>query len=71
MSSTAIELLETKIAYLERAAAELSDEVYRHSQTLDALRAQISTLLVRMDGSAVADSADSTTQLLNEKPPHY
>jgi len=71
MSSTAIELLETKIAYLERAAAELSDEVYRHSQTLDALRAQISTLLVRMDGSAVVDSADSTTQLLNEKPPHY
>jgi uncharacterized coiled-coil protein SlyX len=71
MSSTAIELLETKIAYLERAAAELSDEVYRHSQTLDALRAQISTLLLRMDGSAVVDSADSTTQLLNEKPPHY
>jgi uncharacterized coiled-coil protein SlyX len=71
MSSPTIELLETKIAYLERAAAELSDEVYRQSQTLDALRAQLNSLLVRMDASAVVDSADTTTQLLNEKPPHY
>ena len=53
MSSPTIELLETKIAYLERAAAELSDEVYRQSQTLDALRAQLNSLLVRMDASAV------------------
>jgi uncharacterized coiled-coil protein SlyX len=45
--------------------------VYRQSQTLDALRAQLNSLLVRMDASAVVDSADTTTQLLNEKPPHY
>jgi uncharacterized coiled-coil protein SlyX len=64
----AIERLELKIAYLERANSELSDELYRQRQQLDALGARHADLLRRLDeGTAPA----VITDLLSEKPPHY
>lgn len=64
----AIERLELKIAYLERANTELSDELYRQRQELDALSARHADLLRRLDdGTAPA----VITDLLSEKPPHY
>ncbi len=66
--SAAVERLELKIAYLERANLELSDEVYRQRQLLDALVSRHADLLRRLDENTVAPvSAD----LLSEKPPHY
>jgi len=66
--SAAVERLELKIAYLERANLELSDEVYRQRQLLDALVSRHADLLRRLDENAVAPAS---ADLLSEKPPHY
>jgi len=64
----AVERLELKIAYLERANVELSDELYRQRQLLDALVARQADLLRRLEENTVAPPSPD---LLSEKPPHY
>ena len=64
---TSIEQIEIKIAYLEKANAELSDVVYQQRQELDSLRAQLSELLRRLDAS----QTPATQSPEDEKPPHY
>jgi len=68
MNLTAIEALETKLAFLERASAELGEEVYRQRKEIDELRARLTALLSRMDASSGA-SADAP--IAEERPPHY
>ena len=68
MNSNAIEALETKLAFLERASVELGDEVYRQRKEIDELRARLASLLSRIDSGAGA-SADASTA--EERPPHY
>lgn len=68
MISNAIEALETKLAFLERASAELGDEVYRQRKEIDELRARFAALSSRMDSSA-ATGVDAATA--EERPPHY
>lgn len=65
--STSIEQIEIKIAYLEKANAELSDVVYRQGQELESLRARLSELLRRLD--ALQPPAAFSPQ--DEIPPHY
>lgn len=61
-----LEQIETKIAYLERANAELSDVVYQQRQELEVLRAKLSQLTGRFEtAQATAYSPE------DEKPPHY
>ena len=48
MSPDALERIETKIAFLESANAELSDVVFRQSREIEALRAQIQALAERV-----------------------
>jgi SlyX protein len=69
MTPEALERLETKIAFLEGANAELSDVVYRQRQEIDALKASILALHARLD-SAQTDGGRPYT-LEEEKPPHY
>ena len=64
----AVERLELKIAYLERANMELSDELYRQRQLLDTLVSRHADLLRRLDEST---TGPATPDLLSEKPPHY
>jgi uncharacterized coiled-coil protein SlyX len=64
---TSIEQIEIKIAYLEKANAELSDVVYQQRQELDSLRAQLSELLRRLDASQTLTVQSPE----DEKPPHY
>jgi SlyX protein len=64
---TSIEQIEIKIAYLERANAELSDVVYRQQQELDSLRTQLADLLRRLDAS----QTPATFSPQDETPPHY
>ena len=64
----AVERLEVKIAYLERANVELSDELYRQRQLLDVLVARHADLLRRLEEST---GAPASPDLLSEKPPHY
>lgn len=68
MSGDALERVELKIAYLERANTELSDVVYRQQQEIEELRAQLQALAERLD----AIKAGSTTYTAEqERPPHY
>ena len=66
--SDRLEQIETKIAFLEQANAQLSDVVYRQQQELETLREQLATLGDRL---ASAQSAPTSYSLEDEKPPHY
>lgn len=68
MNDDAIERLETKLAFLERAGAELEDEVYRQRKELDELRARFATLAERIESSS---GASTDRAAADERPPHY
>jgi uncharacterized coiled-coil protein SlyX len=62
------ELIETKIAFLERANSELSDVVYRQQNEIRALAAKVAELAERL-AALVSDPRMPTPE--EEKPPHY
>ena len=62
-----LERVQTKIAYLEHAMAELSDAVFRQHQDIQSIEAQLKAIRERMAG---APSDDGRT-LEQEQPPHY
>lgn len=64
----ALEGIELKIAFLERANTELSDVVYRQQQEIQALRAQLAALASRLDSARPAQTEYTAEQ---ERPPHY
>ena len=68
MSTEAIERLEMKIAYLERANNELSDVVYRQQQEIQRLVAKMTALSDRVSSMPAADEARTPE---DERPPHY
>lgn len=63
-----LEQIEVKIAFLERANAELSDVVWRQERELEQLRERVATLVERLDSSAAPDRPYTPEE---EKPPHY
>jgi SlyX protein len=68
MQANPLEQIETKIAFLERANAELSDVVFRQHREIEALRARINALVDRFEA---AQSPDPAVGLEEERPPHY
>ena len=68
MQATPLEQIETKIAFLERANAELSDVVFRQHREIEALRARINALAERFEA---AQSAETARGPEDERPPHY
>jgi SlyX protein len=68
MSTEAIERLEMKIAYLERANNELSDVVYRQQREILGLRAKMDALSERVSSMPAGDEARTPE---DERPPHY
>ncbi len=68
MDTDPIERIETKIAFLERANAELSDIVFRQHREIDSLRKQIAALASRLQAYAEDDAPRTPEQ---ERPPHY
>ena len=68
MNIHALERIETQIAFLERANAELSDVVLRQHREIETLRAQVVGLAARID-AAQSDAAVRTPE--EERPPHY
>lgn len=62
-----LERIQTKIAFLEQAMAELSDVVFRQHKEIQALDAQIKALKDRLAGA----SLDEARTLEQERPPHY
>jgi SlyX protein len=68
MNKEAIELIEMKIAFLERANQELSDVVYRQQQEIEAQRLRITELAGRIESQAATATVYSQEE---ERPPHY
>lgn len=68
MNVPTLEHIETKIAFLERANAELSDVVFRQHREIEILRAQLVALAARIE--AVQSDAGARTPE-EERPPHY
>jgi SlyX protein len=68
MQTSPLEQIETKIAFLERANAELSDVVFRQHREIEALRAQINALAERFEATQSDERARGPEE---ERPPHY
>lgn len=68
MSDDAIERLELKVAYLERAQQELSDALYSQRQEVDRLAARLDALISRL---ADSDGGPQRFDPEAERPPHY
>lgn len=68
MQASPLEQIETKIAFLERANAELSDVVFRQHREIEALRARIDALVDRFEE---AQSTEPARGPEDERPPHY
>jgi len=70
MAIPSMEQIETKLAFLERANAELSDVVFRQQRNIDTLNQQIAALSGQMQ--SLRESSDATPYTLeDERPPHY
>jgi SlyX protein len=68
MDQEILERLEMKLAFLERANAELSDVVYRQHKELEGLRAGLHALAEKLDARQTAEPARKPE---DERPPHY
>ncbi len=68
MNDESLEQIQTKIAFLERAASELSDVVFRQHQEIQALEAKFKALSERLSGTLSHESPRPPEQ---ERPPHY
>ena len=67
MNEDLLERIETKIAYLERANAELSEVVFRQQREIQALALTLEAqmkMLAERSQRAAAGAAE-------ERPPHY
>lgn len=69
MSDKSIEELEVKVAFLEDALAQLSDEFFLQQKELDELKGLYTMLL---DKFRSVNSVENTeTDIQDERPPHY
>jgi SlyX protein len=68
MNDEALEQIQTKIAFLERANTDLSDVVYRQQQEIRALHARIKEVSERLD---TPQAEESQRPPEDERPPHY
>jgi uncharacterized coiled-coil protein SlyX len=63
-----LEQIQTKIAFLEKANADLSDVVFRQQLEIRALVARIEEVSERL---AAAQSEERPRSAADERPPHY
>lgn len=68
MDSEALEQIQSKIAFLERANTELSDVVFRQQQEIWALAARLKEVSARLQ---TVQSGDDEGTPEDERPPHY
>jgi len=68
MHDEALEQIQTKIAFLERATSELSDVVFRQHGEIQALEAKLKAVVDRLSAAQSDEVPRSPDQ---EKPPHY
>jgi uncharacterized coiled-coil protein SlyX len=70
MQDDLLERLETKLAFLEKAASDLSDVVYRQQQDIAALNDKLALLTSRFDAFKSSES-ERPYSAEEERPPHY
>ena len=68
MNDETLEQIQSKIAFLERAASELSDVVFRQHKEIQALQAKLKAVSDRLNGVQSDEPARPPDQ---ERPPHY
>ncbi len=68
MDTEALEQIQSKIAYLERANTELSDVVFRQQQEIQALAARLKEVSERLQ---TVQSSSEERAAEDERPPHY
>jgi SlyX protein len=68
MDSEALEQIQSKISFLERANAELSDVVFRQQQEIHALAARLKEVSERL---RTLRSGNDERAPEDERPPHY
>ena len=68
MNDETLEQIQTKIAFLERTAHELSDVVFRQHKDIQALEAKLKEVLDRLNA---VQSDHSPRPPEQELPPHY
>jgi uncharacterized coiled-coil protein SlyX len=68
MNDATLEQVQTKIAFLERANTDLSDQVYRQHQEIEALKLRLDELSSRLQ-AALSEARMHTPE--EERPPHY
>lgn len=70
--SQSIEALEVKVAFLEEALQQLSDEHFRQQKDLSELKANYKSIMEKyINQSDEGDSLSEFSSLDEEKPPHY
>ena len=69
MMNSSLEALEVKVAFLEDAISQLSDEFYAQQKEMLTLKAQQQRLLNRLQDAQSGD--DSAPEASDERPPHY
>lgn len=67
MNEEPLELMQTKIAFLERAIQELSDVMFRQDKAMQDMRARLQAVCDQLTGP----SSDGIASLAQEIPPHY
>jgi SlyX protein len=67
MHDQSLEQIQSKIAYLERSMAELSDVVFRQHKEIQVLEAQLKNLKDRLEGTPF----EEMRTVEQERPPHY
>jgi uncharacterized coiled-coil protein SlyX len=68
MNDPTLEQIQTKIAFLERANTELSDQVYRQHQEIEMLKRRLGELAERLSAAMSEVRAHTPDE---ERPPHY
>jgi SlyX protein len=68
MNDAALEQIQTKIAFLERANADLSDVVFRQQQEIRVLGARIKEVSERLETTQPEERPRVPE---DERPPHY
>jgi uncharacterized coiled-coil protein SlyX len=68
VNEAALEQIQTKIAFLEQANADLSDVVFRQQLEIRALAARLKEMSERL---AAAQPEERQRSADDERPPHY